>query len=747
MAYKFNSGSVVFSSASSVTALGQPLEVTGYVSSSLGYQGLLTDADRDTYITTEETDDEDKIKFYTGGNLRMMMRKYDESVMITDNNVGEFTPQALLHISGAGAGGDQLFIVGGGGAGTYYPNALVVDQNGHVGIGSWGKTQATANPLHTLDVSGGICQTVIGPGTSCNFLQKFSSSASSIQGQTIWTIGPENFGGDAQQWKIKVSGATQGSSEVFSIITSETQQPPNHCIFVAVNGEVGIGTSGVDEKLHVQTSSANCRIRLETDDGYDVGILGYQASTQKLGLIYDDSDDVVTFSYGTATNNHFVIDATGSIGLGTKAPAVGLTIYDGGDLVANRQNLTLQTSQNTASQGIAFRNSGGSYTWNIYRADAGSNNASLRIAGGAYNETIEDLTDYVTYLHTGEVGIGITAPTHKLTVVGAVSGSSTLEAVGATILGSTLNVTGAATMAGKVSVDNEISGSGTLQAAGATTLGSTLSVSGNVGIGVDAGSDELHVSGATGAIIIESNAASIASLQLQQGGTTYGRLQIGGGGVFNIENLVADEDMVFKVNDGGSTRTALTIDSSVSEVIVNNGADSLVDFRVEGATEDHLLFVDGSADLIGIKTDSPKVALDVHHNPTGLSDDTGGGDVAVWGAEDGTETLAAGKLMYLNTSGVWKYADADAVSTSGGVLLAIALGTSISDGLLLRGYFDAATIQGSFVKGGVCYVSETAGVIDFTRPSASGDTVRVVGYGTNTANVIYFNPSGDWIEL
>ena len=139
MAYKFNSGSVVYSSASSITALGQPLEVTGYVSSSLGYRGLLTDADRDTYITTEETDDEDKIKFYTGGNLRMSMRDGNESVMITDNTVGEFTPEALVHISGAGGGGNQLFIVGGGGAGSYYPQAIVVDQNGHVGIGSWGK--------------------------------------------------------------------------------------------------------------------------------------------------------------------------------------------------------------------------------------------------------------------------------------------------------------------------------------------------------------------------------------------------------------------------------------------------------------------------------------------------------------------------------------------------------------------------------------------------------------------------------
>jgi hypothetical protein len=642
--WKFNSGSVVFSSASSVTALGQPLEVTGYVSSSLGYQGLLTDADRDTYITTEETDDEDKIKFYTGGNLRMMMRNTDQSVMITDNNVGEFTPQALLHISGAGAGGDQLFIVGGGGAGNYYPNAIVVDQNGHVGIGNW--QGGNANPTAPLDVSGNVNIRSDGPGTAINLEMKLSSSANDTDGSFRHRVQTH---GDKQIYTL-MAGAT-------NVFRMESDAPANSIYINGSDGKVGIGTSGVDEKLHVQTSSAECRIRLETDDGYDVGILGYQASTQKLGLIYDDSDDVVTFSYGAATNNHICIDSNGKVGVNTKTPS------------------------------------------------------------------------------------------HVLTIAGAVSGSSTLEAVGATILGSTLNVTGAATMAGKVSVDNEISGSGTLQAAGATILGSTLSVSGNVGIGVDAGSDELHVSGATGAIIIESNAASIASLQLQQGGTTYGRLQIGGGGVFNIENRVADEDMVFKVNDGGSTRTALTLDSSVSEVIVNNGADSLVDFRVEGATEDHLLFVDGSADLIGIKTDSPKVALDVHHNPTGLSDDTGGGDVAVWGAEDGTETLAAGKLMYLNTSGVWKYADADAVSTSGGVLLAIALGTSISDGLLLRGYFDAATIQGSFVKGGVCYVSETAGVIDFTRPSTSGDTVRVVGYGTNTANVIYFNPSGDWIEL
>ena len=158
------------------------------------------------------------------------------------------------------------------------------------------------------------------------------------------------------------------------------------------------------------------------------------------------------------------------------------------------------------------------------------------------------------------------------------------------------------------------------------------------------------------------------------------------------------------------------------------------------------MYVTGSAGL-GVGTTSPAVALDVHHNPTSLADNTGGGDVVTFGTEDLSDTLAAGKLMYMATDGKWKYADADAASTSGGVLLGIALGTAVSNGILLRGFFDAATLQGSFAKGAACYVSENAGDIDFTAPSATGDIVRVVGYGTDTANVIYFNPSRDWIEL
>ena len=59
-------------------------------------------------------------------------------------------------------------------------------------------------------------------------------------------------------------------------------------------------------------------------------------------------------------------------------------------------------------------------------------------------------TEKARITSTGKVGIGTTSPTSLLTVVGTISGSSTLEAVGATILGNTLNVSGASTFAGNV---------------------------------------------------------------------------------------------------------------------------------------------------------------------------------------------------------------------------------------------------------------------------------------------------------
>ena len=48
--------------------------------------------------------------------------------------------------------------------------------------------------------------------------------------------------------------------------------------------------------------------------------------------------------------------------------------------------------------------------------------------------------------------------------------------------------------------------------------------------------------------------------------------------------------------------------------------------------------------------------------------------------------------------------------------------------------------------GDVVYLSATSGRLTTTAPSTSGNVVRVMGHKIGT-NLVYFNPSTNWIEL
>jgi hypothetical protein len=66
--------------------------------------------------------------------------------------------------------------------------------------------------------------------------------------------------------------------------------------------------------------------------------------------------------------------------------------------------------------------------------------------------------------------------------------------------------------------------------------------------------------------------------------------------------------------------------------------------------------------------------------------------------------------------------------------------------MLLKGY--VYNSSWNWTIGGELYtiIMQTVGGITQTQPSGTGDIVRVVGYAIN-ADLIYFNPSQDWIEL
>ena len=395
---------------------------------------------------------------------------------------------------------------------------------------------------------------------------------------------------------------------------------------------------------------------------------------------------------------------------------------------------------------------------------------SLMVANGTSGKAITG--SIVTMDPAGNIDAGPTtisankfsAGASGVTSTGPISGSSTLHAEGAATFSSTIAATSSVTSAGIYST-GPISGSTTLHAEGAATFSSTVAVTSSVtsvgmySTGPISGSSTLHAEGAatfsstvaatssvTAAGLVSTTTVS-ASTEVAGQSAKFATLHISGSeteGIRVAKGASDTREIVFE-NDGTDV-ASIFMNAAETLIIKNESSNDDIQFQTSpGGTARTVMVVDGATPNVGIGTISPLTALDVRYDVTGsLSDDTGGGDVVFFG----TGTLTAGKLYYLHTDSAWTETDADAVATGADQLLGIALGADpVVNGVLIRGFFDAATYLSNFSAGKALYVSTTAASMDTTAPSAAGDFVRIVGYCTTTANVMYFNPSSEWIEL
>ena len=123
-----------------------------------------------------------------------------------------------------------------------------------------------------------------------------------------------------------------------------------------------------------------------------------------------------------------------------------------------------------------------------------------------------------------------------------------------------------------------------------------------------AGHGETFISGS---LILKNTEPTIYFSSSHSPGTPLGQIGYNSSDNILIQNDTINKHIVFKVNDGGTTREGFRINGSVPEVVVNEGSDSLVDFRVESNNKTHMLFVDGSTDKVGINTATPGDSLSV----------------------------------------------------------------------------------------------------------------------------------------
>jgi hypothetical protein len=278
-----------------------------------------------------------------------------------------------------------------------------------------------------------------------------------------------------------------------------------------------------------------------------------------------------------------------------------------------------------------------------------------------------------------------------------------------------------------------------------SSYGGYFKVSGESG-SANYGVYALNTAGNTGATGNESQYG--AYINVTGDGDTTNTFKYGA--YINITGAARDNrGLVINATGAASNNDAIVTQSG--SVIINDNGDPNSDFRVEGDTDVNLFSTDASADKVGIGVSGPTQKLDVRgsfqtvHNPNSwLAGNGGYGDEVTFGTSSGA--LTAGRVYYLNTSLVWTPTDANAAASATG-MLAIAMGTAVSDGMLVRGY--ARNTGYTFTDGQILYLSAaSAGVFTATAPSGANDIVRICGYQISAANdIIYFSPDNTWIEI
>ena len=286
------------------------------------------------------------------------------------------------------------------------PTGLTINTNnlyvagGKVGIGN-------VIPAQPLDVTGNIA-TSTAYYVGGNSVLSATTLGASVVNSGLTSVGTLST--------LAVTGAGVFNSSLASASLSVTGSVTVGTT-LSVTGSVGIGTASPTQKLVVAGADAvnPIWVRVNNSSGGGAGFLVSNSVGTDTGILYYDNNNAriivgsitnVPLGFNTNNTERMRIDTSGNVGIGTSSPLVKLEVTGS---VRASESITIGTS-GTYQAGSIFSNA----SWGmIFRAAT----ASPTQAEFRWANSID--TEFMRINSTGNVGIGTTSITSRLTVAGA----------------------------------------------------------------------------------------------------------------------------------------------------------------------------------------------------------------------------------------------------------------------------------------------------------------------------------------
>jgi hypothetical protein len=487
--------------------------------------------------------------------------------------------------------------------------------DGSINNGAQGRI-VTMGRLNGIDTSTLTANATLYVQTGSNGTSgSFTTIAPTGSGNLLQNIGRVTEAAASGQIRAGGAGRTNATPNLdkgYIFVGNDTDQSvADNTIYVSSSANrVGINTIPLDSTLEVDGTvavSGNVNIRQNANF-----FQGYSTANSNVSLIGVYSDDVIHVgNLGYDISLRYDTFVEGNISGSGTAQFVGATIL-GNDLTVSGSTIMESLTANGITNVGVYSGSStlhvdGNATFGSDVLASGSISASVGLSAGTFISS--SLGIHVTGSQP-HIAIGDKFAYDALSGMLSIRPSDTSN--------KTLALMQAADAdGGRIALG--VSGSGQITVGGAAFDGVANFVGTDIEKLIHAQSDShnpvFQVSG-SGEVIIGSNTPTLI---FNDGVTPAASIGVNTSDNLVVENFVLNKSIVFKTNDGGSSKEALRITGISSlpgslspEVVINEGSDSLMDFRVESDNNTHMLYVSGSNDRVGIGTDAPETELHIN---------------------------------------------------------------------------------------------------------------------------------------